>query len=158
MRILIDTREQRPLPFPSEAETARATLKVGDYTIEGFEDEVVVERKSLSDLMGSISHDRERFIKELRRMRSYRLSVIVIEGSWADIEHQRYKQNVHPNAVVGSLVAFVVKYGVIPIMGHDRITAGQITYRLLSCFAKRIEHDHRKLIKSREAASAGVKS
>ena len=48
MTIIIDTREQNPLPFSLMAE--RVTLATGDYPVKGLERFVAVERKSRDDL------------------------------------------------------------------------------------------------------------
>ena len=39
-------------------------LKAGDYTIAGLEDVVVVERKSIKDLFGTLGQHRDRFEAE----------------------------------------------------------------------------------------------
>ena len=82
MKIVIDTREQTPWSFPPElAETTRGTLHEGDYALEGDED-FAIERKSLSDFLGTISTGWERFKRELARMdaKLYRTKVIIVEG------------------------------------------------------------------------------
>jgi ERCC4-type nuclease len=58
--VLVDTREQLPLSFERFpnwiAGERRATLKTGDYTVEGMETALVLERKSLGDLIGTLMH------------------------------------------------------------------------------------------------------
>ena len=68
--ILIDTREQTPLPF-ADLTTERRTLPTGDYSVLGFERDFIVERKSVADLVQSATFERERFERELVRMRGY---------------------------------------------------------------------------------------
>ena len=54
MKIIIDSREQRPFDFLSQngdIETERGTLDTGDYSVAGLESRVAVERKSLADLV-----------------------------------------------------------------------------------------------------------
>ncbi len=65
--ILIDTREQAPFAFPGMS-TEAATLRAGDYSAHGLENEVAVERKSLPDLVACIGRERERFKAELVRL------------------------------------------------------------------------------------------
>lgn len=81
-RIVVDTREQSPWSFRDVidqhdkqrwlmvATTTRAALKSGDYSIEGYEDEFVIERKSPDDAIGSLSYGRQRFFREHERMRA----------------------------------------------------------------------------------------
>ena len=62
--IIIDTREQRPLTF-KHFPSVTACLSEGDYSILGYEGRFTVERKSIADLVGSVTHDRARFEREL---------------------------------------------------------------------------------------------
>ena len=45
--IIIDSREQIPYEFEG---SQVGTLKSGDYSLDGFQDRVAVERKSKADL------------------------------------------------------------------------------------------------------------
>ena len=108
--ILIDTREQSPLVFthcPAEV----ATLATGDYSIQGFEDEFTIERKSLDDLAGSCTHDRQRFEKELVRMRGYSFRRLLVVGTVEDVEAHRYRSRAEPKAILASVTAFEIRYG-----------------------------------------------
>jgi ERCC4-type nuclease len=62
MRILIDTREQAPLDFSRwpGVTVEVGTLNAGDYSLRGLEDRFALERKSISDLVGSVTTGRER--------------------------------------------------------------------------------------------------
>lgn len=145
MIVIVDTREQIPFRFSEGVEVRRAALAVGDYSLAGLEDQVVIERKSLGDLLGSITHERERFVRELRQLRAFRFAGLVIEGTWADILARNYRADVSPNSVLGSLAAFAIKYGVVPILAEDHATAAQITERLLLNFARMVERDYKSL-------------
>lgn len=82
MKITIDTREQTPWAFPCDlAETARGTLSEGDYALDGDEG-FAVERKSLSDFLGTISSGWKRFVRELGRMdnKGFPVKVIIVES------------------------------------------------------------------------------
>lgn len=107
MKIVIDTREQKPLDFTKALlKTEVRTLKTGDYSLEGKEDLVCVERKSISDLVNTLIHSKARFARELDRMQLYKYKAILVEGSMYDIERHNYRSKVHPNAVRG-LVAWI---------------------------------------------------
>lgn len=54
-RIVIDTREQKPLPFASYVPTIHKKLDDGDYSIEGYENLFAIERKMLGDYTTYIS-------------------------------------------------------------------------------------------------------
>jgi len=66
LRILVDTREQKPLWRPGKNVTKKK-LDVGDYTTETLLGHFHIERKSAGDLYGSIIQGHERFRKELLR-------------------------------------------------------------------------------------------
>jgi len=74
--ILVDTREQTPLTF--DIKTSKVGLKFGDYA-KANDYSVVIERKSISDLISTISGGFERFHKELNRaeMANSKLLVVV---------------------------------------------------------------------------------
>lgn len=113
IELLIDTREQTPLnldPF----KTSKATLPTGDYTIKGLERRVVVERKTLADMIGCIGRDRKRFEKEVQRLLAYDSRALFIEGSWKDIEQKNYRGEVHPSAAMSSILGWMGRG--IPVM------------------------------------------
>ena len=82
--IVVDTREQEPWGF-CNVPTERGTLDTGDYSVRGLEHLVAVERKSLPDLLGCVGRERDRFKRELQRLRGYRFRLLVIEASYADL-------------------------------------------------------------------------
>jgi ERCC4-type nuclease len=112
--VLIDTREQRALRFAPElgVDCGAATLPAGDYSVRGFTHLIALERKSVSDLVQTLSHGRERFENELDLLAGYRWKAILIEGDQADIEGHVYRSNMLPKSVLGSLRAFAWRWGV----------------------------------------------
>ena len=109
--VLVDSREQTPLPF-AHFPTERATLATGDYSVKGFERDFCTERKTTEDLVQSLTHGRDRFSRELQRMRGYSFRRLLIVGTLADIEAHRYRSLANPKAVVGSLFAFEARFDV----------------------------------------------
>ena len=79
--ILIDDRERNPFRFGPEFETKRVRLEVGDYTLEGLEDKVVIEKKSgLSELLTDLSGKyRQRFKRFLSRMSQYPIKIMIVQ-------------------------------------------------------------------------------
>lgn len=129
-RIRVDTREQLPLVFPPGIEAVRGTLATGDYAIDGAPELAVVERKSVADLLGCVGASRERFERELVRLAAFPAAALVIEDvSWPDLLDGRWEvpSAVHPNAVVGSLIAWAQRHGVHVIPAGDRATAARLT-------------------------------
>jgi len=120
--ILIDTREQDPFSFKSYPNwisgEKKATLKTGDYSVVGMEDILVLERKSLNDIVSTLAHNRTRFFNECERMTQFRHKAIIIEASYQDLKSPyTFFSGVeaHPNGIVGSLDALEARYN-IPII------------------------------------------
>ena len=137
---IIDTREQTPLTLeikPGEIlKSERGNLYTGDYSIKGLESHVAIERKSLDDLMGCIGTGRDRFEREIIRLRGYAVKAIVVEATWAQIESGDYRSRVHPSAAIGTLMGWIA--GGIPItMAGDHPRAGVFVARMLWVTARR---------------------
>jgi len=111
--LIVDTREQDPLPlrrFP----TIRGTLTSGDYSVSGLEDLFAIERKSVPDLVASVTVERERFERELHRLRGFRFARLLIVGARAEVEQHRYRSRTTPRAVLHSLAAFEARF--VPVV------------------------------------------
>jgi ERCC4-type nuclease len=122
--VLVDSREQTPLPF-AHFPTERATLATGDYSVKGFENDFCVERKSITDLVQSATFERERFERELVRMRGYSFRRLLIVGTLADIEAHRYRSQANPKAIIASLTAFEVRYS-LPVCFRETPEAAAV--------------------------------
>ena len=81
MIILRDTREKQPWDFSwYDCEIRVATVKVGDYTIEGYENTIAVERKrSTGELAMNFGFKKKQFIAELERMQNVQYRYVVCE-------------------------------------------------------------------------------
>jgi ERCC4-type nuclease len=110
--IIVDTREQDPLVF-THLESRRGMLITGDYSIAGMTELIAIERKSISDLVGCVmGQNRERFERELHRLRGFRFKRLLVVGSRGEIEVQRYHSRISPKAVLGSLAAWECRFDV----------------------------------------------
>jgi len=132
MKIIIDTREQHPYQFPPDIKTEIATLKTGDYSILGFENQVCVERKSLSDLFGSLGKGRPRFEREFQRMAKLHYACLMIECNFMDVfcSPPRFAK-VHPKSVFRSVIAWSIRYNVHVYWGINRELSQKLTLILL---------------------------
>ena len=144
-RILIDTREQRPFDFKQfEVDTEIATLKTGDYSarlkssfLEPFVDTgCCVERKSLNDLIGCFTTGRERFEKELERMRDYRCCAVVVESPYRALASGRYHSKMNPQSAIQTFISFSQKYRVPFIFAESRDNAEFLTFSFLKHYCK----------------------
>jgi len=97
-------------------------LEVGDYSVVPYEKEFCIERKTLSDLIGSFStakkerqeegypDHRENFKQMWERSTGYLQKFLMIEGSFADMIDQNYRSEYHPHSLLGSLMSWSIKY------------------------------------------------
>jgi ERCC4-type nuclease len=108
--ICIDSREQQPLVF-TRLRSVVGTLQSGDYTVVGLGELFAVERKTVSDLVGCcIGENRERFERELHRLRGFRFKRLLIVGSELEIQSGTYMSRIRPQSVFGSLEAWQARY------------------------------------------------
>jgi DNA excision repair protein ERCC-4 len=127
-RIIIDTREQDPLVFqnmPSEV----GTLTSGDYSLAGLEHHFAVERKSIDDLVGSVSRQRERFEREMCRLRGCEFRRLLVVGTRKDIENGAYHSKMQPKAVLASLDALEIRFSVPVVFAADPAHAARLVER-----------------------------
>lgn len=123
--ITTDTREQNPYLFTGyPVETITGTLNAGDYSIPGFTDLVAVERKELGDLIGCLTHDRDRFTRELERLRGYDTAALLIEARLETIQAGKYRSRMKPDAAVQSIISIMEHYRLPVFFAADR-TAGE---------------------------------
>ena len=137
LRIVRDSREQAPFTFaglPVEVEVG--TLEAGDYSVRGFERRVAVERKALGDLVGCLGADRERFQRELARLRGYDSAAVVVEAPVMALRTGRYLGRLDAGAAWQSVLAFSMRFRVPFFFCADRADAEAVTFDLLRHFAQ----------------------
>ena len=144
-KLLVDSREQRPYTFefvPCDSKdagsyldifTERTALKHGDYAISGYPS-VVVERKSLVDLYGSISQRRANFESRLQAMQDeLRFAAIVVEAEWSELlrnppKHSKFTAK----SLFRSIVSWMQRYPRVHwIPCLNRRMAEIVTFRVL---------------------------
>lgn len=88
-KIIQDTREQQGLFFgPYEQCDGMITQKLdtGDYTIEGLEDKICIERKaSVEEIAINLGQKKHPFMAEIQRMSTFDHKFLVMEFSIDDI-------------------------------------------------------------------------
>lgn len=149
--VIQDTREQKPWLFQEEekksgkfrlAETKIQKLDQGDYSIEGFESQFVIEKKvGFVELAGNLfgKTNRERFYREMERLRDIPHKWILIEGN---LELDKMKMGI-PRAPKAPPFSFVLKqlfyiqmeYGVPFLFVGD--TGPETARRLMEEFLRR---------------------
>ena len=160
MKILTDTREQAPYTFaPPRYEDVivqAATLTTGDYSLNGLQDLIALERKSIDDLTGTLTKGRERFERECERGRGLDYFGLIIEASLEDVRSHRYQSQMTPQSLLQSLAAFSVRYGLHVHWCGNRAGGEYMTYSLLAKYLREAENRLAAIVKAygNEAAPA----
>lgn len=132
LRIIIDTREQKGWTFdPKTVVVTRKALKEGDYTVEGLEGRVAVERKSLGDFVSTVIHDWIRFRKELVRLSGYDLAVIAVEADLGMVYRAEYESEALPSSILGRCHSILIEHGIPVVFWGDRRYAQDMAHRFL---------------------------
>ena len=110
--IVVDTREQTPLSFGRLASVV-GTLTTGDYSFVGGQELFAVERKTIQDLVSCCTgENRERFARELHRLRGFRFKRLLVIGSLEAIQAGHYPSKISPRSVLNTLSAFEMRFDV----------------------------------------------
>ena len=148
--ILVDTREQKPLPFPASIPTIRTTLKEGDYGIAGCP-KFVAEKKDLADLIGTLYGHKmaadgsklknlDRFCRELTRIKdgNYTRAYIIVTDPITALLAHSYRSQVSPEAVVGLIHRLEDEYGIVfEFFPSAQIAATWLADRALKHYRRR---------------------
>lgn len=119
MIILIDTREQKPLEFTQDTYLEYeqvATLIAGDYSAiykDNHQCPVIFERKSLTDLFGTMGKGYKRFKKSIERAKKHNIQLsIVIEGSLKKTLAGLEYSTLEGISIIRKLITLRIRYGV----------------------------------------------
>jgi len=135
--IVRDSREQAPFIFSGYPVTVKiGTLASADYSLHGFTDRIGIERKSLADLVGCLGTDRERFQRELARLRGYDAAAVVVEAPAHALRSGQYLGRLDAGAAWQSVLAFTMRYRIPFIWCQDRADAEAVTFDLLRHYAR----------------------
>lgn len=146
--VVVDTREQIPFSFldfrtdardksrPLVIPTTRHKLHSGDYSIAGLESCVSIERKSLTDLFGTIGRGRRRFERLLGRLNALTVAEVVVEATWPDVlTAPPMRTKLRPKTVFRSVLAWKQRFRNVhwTFAGSRRLTE-VMTFRMLERF------------------------
>lgn len=103
--IICDTREQTPIKI-DDYKVVREKLDVGDYGLaQPHDNKVYIERKSLSDFLGTLSSGYERFERELARaVESNSYLVMAVEVNINDAQSFEYSYAGRHTKVTASFI------------------------------------------------------
>jgi ERCC4-type nuclease len=111
-KIIVDYRERNSLVashlVKNGFEVEFKELKIGDYIVK----DVVIERKTVSDFIGSmINH---RLLNQIEELKQYENKLLIIEGISEQELYREDNASVHPNAIRGFLLHILLTHK-IPI-------------------------------------------
>lgn len=146
--IIIDTREQKPWAFAG-CNTINKKLDTGDYSIEGLEDLLCIERKnSVSEIANNISE--ARFKAEILRMNDYLYKFILLEFSLQDVLNYPIgstvprrlwsKIKIKPAYILKYLTELQIKHNINVVFCDNPEAANQMAFSIF----KRVNELHGK--------------
>ncbi len=98
---------------------------------------MAVERKTLDDFVSTAIWSRQRFHRELARLKTYPASCVVVEGGLDDLLHGRFRSNANPSTILGVAVSLILDWGVPVFFCSNRQAARAFVERyLLRCHRK----------------------
>jgi ERCC4-type nuclease len=137
MKIIIDSREQAPLDFK---DSKIKKLNAGDYSIEGYEDKIAIERKSAGDIFGTLGKGHKRFKKELERVKEYDYFGIYIEDSFENIYNKTFENShfskMHGFVIIAILNTLKIKYGIDVVFCNSRVSMKQQINEVFKAYLK----------------------
>ena len=123
--ITVDTREPSPHPWqrwlPAQVTLESMALDTGDFALAGLPDAAVVERKTVSDFLGCLTSNRERFERELARSRHIGRFVVIVEGTLLDCI--RARGGLSEASLLGTVAAWSRRFCPILFAGTERHAA-----------------------------------
>ena len=149
MKIIQDTREQTPLDFcdPLVTETLVEKLDVGDYRAEyknGFRPNAVFERKSISDLFGTLGAGYPRFKRAVQRgMDSDTRVILIVEGTISDVILGDAYSTIDGNAIIKTMFSLWVRYDVFPVFCMNRLEMSKYIVGYYAAIGRKAMNDMR---------------
>lgn len=134
--IVIDTRERWPYPFKGHL-TIRNTLPYGDYSIQGFENQITIERKTLNDLLVCFGKERNRFMAEMEGLARYKTKALIVESTYNSVLHHRQFSKLHRNSAKGSVAKLIADYCIPVLFVGSRAFGEEL---ILSIFKQAMEN------------------
>lgn len=147
--IIVDTREQIPWEFGYH-NTAKRKLDTGDYSIEGFEEILAIERKkSVGELATNLSESR--FKDVLNRLSKIKHSYMVFEFSLDEVyqfpvgseipKRLWDKLKITGNYIIKRLIEIQLEYNIQVVFCDDPSNAEKFTVSLMKRIYERYNKD-----------------
>ena len=137
--IIIDTREQKPWGFSNHA-TSNHKLDTGDYSIEGLENILAIERKrNISEFANNITESR--FVDVIERLNKFKYAFILFEFDMKDVMSYPIGSNIpkrlwnkiriSPAFIIKHIIDLQVEHNIKIIFCGDSANAEKIALSLM---------------------------
>lgn len=148
MIIIQDTREKIPWDFSMyDVEIEVKKINAGDYTLKGFESEIVIERKrSTGELAINLGSKRATFERELERMADIKNKYFIFEFSVSDIlsfpknsgipEYKLKYIKMNPNYMIKLIEGYYNKYNIEPVYCSDHFASQAYVMELFNQYER----------------------
>lgn len=157
--ITIDTREQdterlKRRIADMDCATERCCLNYGDYSckctlpngdVMDFSTIAVIERKmNIDELCLCFCKERKRFNAEFERAKENdcRVYLLLENTTWENVIAGKYRSKYNPSALIASILAWIARYNIIPIMCKEESSGKlikSILYRELKEYLGKME-------------------
>lgn len=152
MNIVVDVREKKPFEFSKydypDIQVSTGKLQTADYSLLGMENIVGVERKSLPDLIQCLSHERDRFERELARAMGLRSFMVVVEADWQSLVNGKYNSGMNPRAAAQSVISMQSRWKTAFFFAGSRQEAENVTASFLRHFLRSAERSLKNILKN----------
>lgn len=133
--LVIDTREKKGWFGDGDddfAEIKYEKLDTGDYSIQGLESVLCIERKkNVDELLLNFMNNKSRIYAEIDRMQTYKYKFLIIEENLEDVLNPlkyyvnkarkfRGRETVPPAIVIANLITLMVEHNINVIFAGDK--------------------------------------
>ena len=125
IKIVVDSREketQKTFLKDAGVEFTVRALPCGDYSAEADDGRVTIERKAISDFMGSLLSGR--LEEQLRKLSKEPIPILLITGSWKEVARYYKRGKITEEHLIGAIASAIVRFGlrsVIWIQGDHAV-------------------------------------
>ncbi len=143
--IVVDSQETKyPYLFSGELIIRKVLMvdgiRTGDYSIQGFERKVTVERKTTSDLYSSLSQRRDKFMEEMERIQHFECKALLIEATYDQVinaprtSYVRKFSKLQKPHLRGALTKIMAEYNIPVIFAGSRRNGEEWTHKVLRTY------------------------
>jgi len=115
MTLLVDTREKKPWKIKGFY-SKRLKLDTGDYTIEGYEKIIRIERKaSIAELHLNLIGHWDAFLASTKRLSKFPIHFLIITDTFSALQRQNRFSVVSPKVYLSRFNRLMLETGVTPL-------------------------------------------